>query len=168
MTARVRRGSRRSRRRRSRRREPGARSALARSDIGEGARLRAREPLVGERIQHSETIWIATGPSFSEEWVLSVTSGKMPPYGVLDAGRIVIDVGRSLDGDPLAALLWVKERGRKKITHVWVDETVQRRGVGRLLVDAYKKYVSAKVVMAGPFSEAGRAFAKRLGAAVAR
>jgi ribosomal protein S18 acetylase RimI-like enzyme len=92
----------------------------------------------------------------------------MPPYGYVDAGRVLIDLSASLDGDPLAALLWVKEGGRKKITHVWVDPSVQRRGVGRLLIDAYKTHVTSKVTMAGPFSDAGRAFAKRIGATISR
>jgi hypothetical protein len=68
-----------------------------------------------------------------------------------------------IDGDPLAGLLWIEEHGQKAITHVWVDPEVQGQGIGRALVDAYKKHVSRSVTLAGPFSDAGASFAKRIG-----
>jgi len=145
----------------------GASRVVREHDLGDTAYARVREPLIDERVVHSEPVMVPMG-GFDEEWALIVTGGKAPPYGYLDAGRILIDVGPQLDGDPLAGLLWFKEYGKKKITQVWIDPSVQRRGVGHTLVEAYKQHVSRKIIMVGPFSPAGLAFAKRIGARIER
>jgi GNAT superfamily N-acetyltransferase len=130
--------------------------------IGSAARRRVQESLIDEYISHTESITIHMS-GIDDEWTLVVTTGKAPPYGYVAAGRILIAIDTALDSEPLAGLLWIKEYGKKMITHVWVDPEVQGQGIGRTLVDVYKKHVSRSVTLAGPFSDAGLAFAKRTG-----
>jgi len=132
-------------------------------DLGEVARQRIREPLLKERIVASDTIYI-TQSGIREPWTILITRGKAPPYGYLDAGRVLIVLHEQPDSEPLAGLLWTKERGRKFIHQAWVDRDFQHLGVGRMLVAAYVKHVSPAIVMQGPFSAAGRAFARSVGA----
>ena len=138
-------------------------------NLGAIARQRVAEGLRGERIVLSESVGLRMSPSLVEDWKLFVTRGKDAGYGYMVAGRVLIDFEARLDGvDPLAGLVWFKERGTPRITHAWVDPSVQRKGVGRLHITAYKSFVSPKVVMVGPFSEAGREFARSIGARIGR
>jgi GNAT superfamily N-acetyltransferase len=133
-------------------------------ELGEVARQRVAEPLLKERTVASDDVYV-TSAGIREPWSLVVTHGKAPPYGYLDAGRVIILLPDApLDSEPLAGLVWTKERGKKYIHQVWVDPDVQRRGVGKLLIEAYRRHVSPSVVMHGPFSVAGRAFATSIGA----
>lgn len=149
------------------------RAAYAHGYLGEGsgdtsfgdiARKRVSQQLAEEQIVETRIVPIRTTPTFTEDWVLFVTRGKN--LSGLEAGRVLIDIDPRLDGEPLAGLLWAFENGRPTITHVWVDPDVQHRGVGRLLIDAYKRFVSKRVIMIGPFSTAGRSFAQRSGAEI--
>jgi GNAT superfamily N-acetyltransferase len=133
--------------------------------IGEAARRRVRETLIGERVVHAWPITIRMS-GIEEKWTLFMTVGKTPPNGYSDAGRILIDIDSVIDGDPLAGLLWIEEHGQKAITHVWVDPEVQRQGVGQILVDVYRERVSGDVKIGGPFSDAGLRFARRSGAEI--
>ena len=145
------------------------RSARSPSDLGEVARIRVREPLMQERIQVTEPVQVNTA-GFPEVWALVVTRGKAPPYGILDAGRILVVLpdSNSLSSDPLAGLVWVKEHGKLYVHQVWVDPEAQRRGVSRLLLDAYRRHVARSLLMKGPFSAAGEALAKAARAKILR
>jgi GNAT superfamily N-acetyltransferase len=135
-------------------------------DLGAVARQRVREGLLQERVLASDTVQVVQA-GLREPWSLVVTQGKAPPYGYLDAGRVLIllpDAG--LDSEPLAGLVWARERGKKFIHSVWVDPSAQRLGLGRVLLEAYRKHISPKVVLQGPFSPAGRSFAVGVGAKI--
>ena len=133
-------------------------------DLGEIAHDRVREPLIGEQVVASDTVIVKLS-GLHEPWALVVTRGKAPPYGYLDAGRVLVLLpGAGLDSEPLAGLVWAREHRRKFIHQIWVDQDAQRSGLGRVLVEAYVKHVSPKVVMQGPFSDAGLAFARAVGA----
>jgi|SRR5271155_286460 len=135
-------------------------------ELGEVARQRVAEPLLKERTIASDDVYV-TSAGIREPWSLVVTQGKAPPYGYLDAGRVLVLLPDApLDSSPLAGLLWTKERGKKFIHQVWVDPEVQRRGLGKVLVEAYQHHISPTVVMKGPFSAAGRVFATSIGAKV--
>ena len=58
-------------------------------------------------------------PGSGSRGLFVVTAGKAPPYGYLDAGRVLITLeGGALDSEPLAGLVWSKERGKKFIHSV--------------------------------------------------
>jgi len=137
-----------------------------REGLGDAARRRVREPLLHERLVASDVIFVTTS-GVRESWALVVTQGKAPPYGYLDAGRVLVLLeGAGFGSAPLAGLVWSRERGKPFIHNVWVDPDAQGHGLGRVLVEAYRKHVSPKVVMSGPFSEAGRGFARSIGAKI--
>ena len=137
---------------------------MAGYDLGEVARMRVREPLLRERVLATDTVYVVQA-GLREPWALLVTAGKAPPYGYLDAGRVLITLeGGALDSEPLAGLVWSKEHGKKFIHSVWVDPSAQRLGLARLLVEAYRHHVTPTVVFSGPFSRAGLAFARAIGA----
>jgi GNAT superfamily N-acetyltransferase len=134
--------------------------------LGEAARHRVHEPLLQERVVASDVIY-ATASGVREPWALVVTRGKAPPYGYLDAGRVLVLIeGADLGSEPLAGLVWARERGKLFIHNVWVDPDAQGHGLGRVLVEAYRQHVTPKVVMSGPFSNAGRGFARSIGAKI--
>lgn len=96
-----------------------------------------------------------------EEWALVVTRGKSPPYGIVNAGRVLIVLPGSSDlSEPLAGLVWAKEHGKTYVHQVWVDPEAQRRGVSRMLLDAYRSNVARTLIMKGPFSAGGEALAR--------
>lgn len=138
-----------------------------REGLGESARRRVSEPLLHERVVASDVIY-ATTSGVREPWALVVTMGKAPPYGYLDSGRVLVllQAADLVSSEPLAGLVWSREHGKPFIHNVWVDPDAQRRGLGRVLVEAYRKHVSPKVVMSGPFSEAGRKFARSVDAKI--
>jgi GNAT superfamily N-acetyltransferase len=136
-------------------------------DIATAACARVFEPLISERVVRVETIDLEPEPGYWESWALCITKGKVSsPY--ISGGRILIGVDCTpasyLVGSPsmIAGLVWVTEYGQKKITHICVEEELRQRGIGRALIAAYRKWVSKKVYLSGPFSEAGLAFAQRL------
>jgi len=142
-----------------------------RDHIASAACARVFEPLFSERVVHEETINLEPEPGYWESWALCVTEGKVSsPY--ISGGRILIgidcDPASYLVGSPsmIAGLVWVTEYGKKKITHVCVEEGLRQHGVGRALVAAYRKWVSKRMYFSGPFSEAGLAFARRMGGEV--
>lgn len=128
------------------------------ADLGEVAEVRVKEKLVGEReVAGGDvdlTILESVGP---ESWDWHDLRGKMPPYGAFPGGRLMI-------GDPShpdAGLLWTKEHGKPIIHQVWVAPDMQRKGVGKVLLDLYRKHVHPKAIFAGPFSRSGEAFARK-------
>lgn len=124
---------------------------------------RVREPLIDERVfvetTASVTIMDTVGP---EEWRVYLTKGKSPPFGAVASGRITIGPLY----DPIAGLIWSVEHGRKYVHTVWVDREARGRGVGEMLIALYKRYVSRRVVMSGPFTAGGRALAEKVGAKI--
>ena len=129
-------------------------------DLGEVARIRVREPLLQERVQTTVPVRIRMS-GIDEEWALVVTRGKSPPYGIVNAGRVLIVLPGSSDlSEPLAGLVWAKEHGKTYVHQVWVDPEAQRRGVSRMLLDAYRSNVARTLIMKGPFSAGGEALAR--------
>ena len=125
-------------------------------------RERATEHLFDERLVREEDVTItlvsAVGP---EPWKAYFLEGRVHPHGVLRGGRILIGLGIE---DPLAALAWNVERGKKRVHHLWVDPDARCHGVADLLFSLYKKHVSPNLVAVGPFTPGGLAAAKRAGA----
>ena len=133
-------------------------------ELGEVARMRVHESLIGERVAWEDVIELDVG-GVREPWTLVATHGKAPPSGYLDAGRVLILAeGLGLRSEPLAGLVWAKEYGQKFIHQIWVDPSVRRSGLADLLVETYRCQVTPKVVFSGLFSPAGRAFARSIGA----
>jgi len=66
--------------------------------------------------------------------------------------------------DPLAGLAYAVEYDRPYVHHIWVDPDARGRGLSQVLFDAYRSEVSPELVVAGPFTKAGRAAAVRAGA----
>lgn len=126
-------------------------------------RERVREPLVEESVVYREPVQIvllsAIGP---ESWDLVATTGRN--YGGARAGRILIVLPGGDLRDPLAGIAYAVEYGRPYVHHVWVDEEARGHGLSRVLFDAYRTQVSPRLVIAGPFTKAGRAAAERAGA----
>lgn len=125
---------------------------------------RVHEALQGETIVRRQTIQIvllaAIGP---EPWDIIYTTGKK--YGGIGkAGRILIVIRGGDARDPLAGLAYSYEYGRPFVHHVWVDEDARKRGLSQVLFAAYRSQVSEDLVVAGPFTAAGRAAALRAGA----
>lgn len=131
------------------------------SGMARVTRERVHEPLMGERITHSETVYVTLLPALGPEaWKLISTQGKN--YGGAQAGRILISIG-GVD-DPLAGLAYAVEHGRPYVHHIWVDPDARGRGLSQVLFDAYRSQVSPELVVVGPFTRAGRAAAERAGA----
>ena len=136
--------------------------------IAQAACARVAEPLLHERIVHEEFVELEPEPGFWQHWAVCFTEGRLPPYGVIKAGRILIgfDCAAAIhlqDPEVAIGLVWVVEYGKKKIVQVCVDPALRRRGVGRVLISAYRRRVSRRVYFAGPFSEAGLLFARSMG-----
>ena len=124
-------------------------------------RERVLEPLAGERITRTEDIQVTLLPAIGpEDWKLVFTRGRN--YGGANGGRILVTLGGM--HDPLAGLAWATEYGKPYVHHVWVDADARGRGLSRVLFDAYRSDVSPDLVVAGPFTKAGRAAAERVGA----
>lgn len=130
-------------------------------DLGAVARQRVHEPLQSERLIAAEPVQVRMS-GFLESWSLLVLEGRQPPFNVVPVGRILIALSPTSYDDPLAGLVWAREGARKYIHQIWVDSDARGSGVGRRLIDAYRKHVSKTVVMSGPFSPDGLAFAKAL------
>ncbi len=134
-------------------------------DFDRAARLRVLEPLEREDLTGSSFVDIELVSGLPERWDVWIYRGFAPPYGIMPAGRILIGPPT----DPLGALLYSKEHGRFRITHVWVDKPERGKGIGRLLIALYQRWLplpprgtdegrSRRVLYAvGPFSAGGRA-----------
>lgn len=123
---------------------------------------RATERLFDEKLVREDDVLITLVKSIGPEpWKAYFLEGKVHPHGLLRGGRILIGLGIE---DPLGALAWYVERGKKRVHHLWVDPEARRRGVADLLFSLYKKHVSPKIIAVGPFTPGGMTAAKRAGA----
>lgn len=156
-------GARRSKKKPAKQLDREIREVLRRDGNGNGGmervtRERVLEALGDERITREQGIEItllqAVGP---EPWKLVFTRGRN--YGGANGGRILITLGGL--NDPLAGLAWATEYGKPYVHHVWVDSEARGRGLSQVLFDAYRSDVSPDLVVAGPFTRAGRAAAER-------
>jgi len=128
-------------------------------DVGEDVVYQvAKRPVRDEKEAATETVQITLVDSIGpEDWDLHVLEGK-GPHGYGRAGRIVIG-----DADvPSAALAWTEEANEPRVHNIYVEPDMRRKGVARLLYDAYRRHVSPNVVTVGPFSEPGLETAKAL------
>ncbi len=124
-------------------------------------RARVHEPLIGERITRREPVEV-TLAGIPDVWDLIFTTGKN--IGGTRAGRILIVLPKGGVQDPLAGLAYAVEYDRPYVHHVWVDSDARGRGLSQVLFNAYRSEVSPDLVVAGPFTKAGRAAAERAGA----
>jgi len=118
-------------------------------------RRRVREQLPEQRTVYTGTLSLPTLPG-GEDWEYAVYEGRQPGSGDGKAGRIVVD-----PEFPLAGLFWYRERdGNPVIAHVWVDDFLRNRGVGRQLVELYRQHVTTDVRGVGPLSPGGLALTR--------
>lgn len=145
--------------------------ALGKRESGNGGngnmeritRDRVHEPLMGERITRRDKILVTLLPALGPEpWDLIFTTGKN--YGGARGGRILVVLTNGGVDDPLAGLAYAVEYDRPYVHHIWVDPDARGRGLSQVLFDAYRSEVSPALVVAGPFTKAGRAAAVRAGA----
>ena len=141
--------------------------ALARADderaMERVTRDRVHEALSGERVTSRQPVQV-TLAGIEDAWDLIHTTGKN--YGGARAGRILIVLPGGGPVDPLAGLAYAVEYGRPYVHHVWVDPDARGRGLSRVLFDAFRSEVSPELVVAGPFTKAGRAAAESAGATI--
>lgn len=139
---------------------------LAKESNGNGGmervtRERVHEALVGERITRRAPVEVVLA-GIPDVWDLIFTTGKN--IGGARAGRILIVLPKGGVEDPLAGLAYAVEYDRPYVHHIWVDSDARGRGLSQVLFDAYRSEVSPDLVVAGPFTKAGRAAAERAGA----
>jgi hypothetical protein len=127
--------------------------------IGEMAEMVAERPVRDEREVASETVSITLIPAVGpEDWDLHVLEGTDISSGLLPSGRVVIgDIGH-----PDAVLSWSTQYDKPFVHNVWVAEDLRKRGVARILYDAFRRHVSEHVVSVGPWSPGGYATSKAL------
>jgi hypothetical protein len=108
----------------------------------------------GERVEQTGTIKLEVVPGMVEDWGWAST--RWTDAEGLEGGRVLLGDMDDVD----ASVNWTTLTGEPVIYQVWVVEDLRRLGISRKLVEVYRKLVSPRVVIAGPFSPAGRALAE--------
>ena len=112
---------------------------------------RAHDLLRNSRVLASGEIEFETLPGLMESWDWSIIEGI-----IIDAHFVKVIVG---DEDfPLGMLLW--STIKQAFVSTWVDEEVRGRGLGRKMVDLFRRYANRPVHFVGPYSSSGLRLAK--------
>jgi len=124
------------------------------SSIADATQAAIETPVHNEQLVATENILIPFG-GFEESWEVFIMKGNN--YSGNPSGRILLGY---ID-TPAGGIRWFEESGRAIITHYFLEEDVRNKKVVSKLLDIYKKYVSERIIITGPFSSEGRAVAER-------
>lgn len=147
---------------RSRLPDRGSRAARQQVPFDRIARDRVHQVLGQEREIATGSISLSTVSGLEEDWAWTVREGRLPET---TGGRLLIGIEGGWR-DPLAGIVWSEETGAPVVTHLWVDPEARRRGIGRAMLDLYRRHVARDLVLSGPFSPGGRALARAAGARI--
>jgi hypothetical protein len=124
------------------------------SSIADATRAAIETPVHNEQLVATENILISFG-EFEEPWEVFIMKGDN--YSGSPSGRILLGY---IDM-PAGGIKWFEENGRAIITHYYLEEDVRNKKVISKLLDIYKKYISERIIITGPFSPEGRSVADK-------
>jgi len=124
------------------------------SSIADSTERAIHTPFNSEKLIATDGIRIPFG-DFNEPWEVFILEGDN--YSGVRAGRILL----GYQDEPAGGIKWFEEDGRPVITHYFLDEDLRGKKVISQLLEIYKKYVSDRIIITGPFSEQGKAVADK-------